>query len=184
MVAEGDGVALGSEDKKRLADLDRLLDGILVDANGDDEQLTALCQALNDETGAPFDARVRRADRRRRIQVRRERAARSDSTLPAEQRQRLRRRDAMTARQAGSGSSRRPTGGALARLGHAELAEVLRAPLAGHPELAAEAENIDSLFFSATAHLAGMTSFGRRSMGPRAGDHLPADVAKLSLCGG
>ena len=31
----------------------------------------------------------------------------------------------MTARQAGSGSSRRPTGGALARLGHAELAEVL-----------------------------------------------------------
>ena len=51
-------MALGGEDKQRLAELDRLLDGILVDANGDDEQLTALCQALSDETRVPFDAFV------------------------------------------------------------------------------------------------------------------------------
>jgi len=51
-------MAGGGGTRAGLADIDRLLDDILVDAYGDDEQLTALCQALNDEAGVPLDAFV------------------------------------------------------------------------------------------------------------------------------
>ena len=44
--------------QEELADLDRLVEEIVVDAHGESEQLTAFCQALNDEAGVPCDAFV------------------------------------------------------------------------------------------------------------------------------
>ena len=44
--------------QEELADLDRLVEEIVVDAYGESEQLTAFCQALSDEAGVPCDAFV------------------------------------------------------------------------------------------------------------------------------
>jgi hypothetical protein len=44
--------------QEELADLDRLVEEIVVNAHSESEQLTALCQALNDEAGVPCDAFV------------------------------------------------------------------------------------------------------------------------------